>query len=337
MPNVTLHLALAERILSEWRLGSDPPFSPRDPILVNAFRSGALGPDLGYFPGGPRFLSDLAHCVGSGTLTRALLSGAESARERAFAWGWVTHVLADRKIHPLVGRGVSVLKGGAPTEIISGDAAPEAHVRVETGVDVWISSLEPDLREIRLEPVFDAVSVRFLQEAYQRTYGIRVDGASLLAAHHAATRMAGPALTTMGHLSTVMEAGDSPGFVGGASRRVGRLFAGLAGFATDRLGAGGMALALLTPVSPPAWLRLAVAEALERFPGSVLRVQEGPEGSLPNVNLDTGAPDGTDRTHGTSERTRATLERMVAEGSRFPWDSTDAGGGRGIGRDRGTW
>ncbi|TVR55584.1 MAG: hypothetical protein EA421_05985 [Gemmatimonadales bacterium] len=337
MPNVTLHLALAERVLSEWRLGSDPPFSPRDPILVNAFRSGALGPDLGYFPGGPRFLSDLAHCVGSGTLTQALLSGAETARERAFAWGWVTHVLADRKIHPLVGRGVSVLKGGSPAEAISGDAAPEAHIRVETGVDVWISSLEPDLREIRLEPVFDAVSIRFLQAAYQRTYGIRVGGDPLLTGHHAATRLVGPALTTMGHLANLLEAGDAPGLMGGASRRAGRLFAGLAGFATDRLGAGGMALALLTPVSPPAWLRLAVAEVLERFPGATLRVQEEPEENLPDVNLDTGAPDGSDPTHETSERTVATLERMVAEGSRFPWKLPDVDGGGGIPRRRGTW
>lgn len=335
MPNVTLHLALAERVLSEWRLGSDPPFSPWDPILVNAFRSGALGPDLGYFPGGPRFLSDLAHCVGSGTLTRSLLSGAETARERAFAWGWVTHVLADRQIHPLVGRGVSVLKGGPPTEIISGDAAPEAHVRVEAGVDVWISALEPDLRRIRLEPVFDAVSVRFLQKAFQSTYGIRVEGETLLAGHHGATRLAGTALATMGHLATVREAGSTPGLMGGASRQVVRLFAGLAGFATDRLGAGGLALALLTPVSPPAWLRLAVAEALERFPGSILRVQEEPEGNLSDVNLDTGAPDGTDRTHGTTERTVATLRQMVGEGLRFPWDSPDGCGGRGSLRPRG--
>ena len=337
MPNVTLHLALAERVLSEWRLGSDPPFSPRDPILVNAFRSGALGPDLGYFPGGPRFLSDLAHCVGSGTLTRALLSGAETARERAFAWGWVTHVLADRQIHPLVGRGVSVLKGGAPTETISGDAAPEAHVRVETGVDVWISALKPDLRKIRLEPVFDAVSVRFLQKAYQRTYGIRIEGESLLTGHLAATRLAGPALATMGHLATVREAEDTAGVAGGVSRRVGCLFAGVAGFATERLGAGGMALALLTPVFPPAWLRLGVAEALEGFPGSILRVQEEPRRNLPDVNLDTGAPDGTDRTHRTSERTVAALGRIAGEGSHFPRGSQDGYEGGKIARRRERW
>ncbi len=329
MPNVTLHLALAARVLEDWRCRPDPPVPPGDPTLVNAFRSGALGPDLGYFPGGPRFLSDLAHCVGSGRLTRALLDGARTPRERAFAWGWVTHVLADRLLHPVIGRGVSSFLGGAPHLSVSAECAPEAHVRVETGVDVWIAGLAPGLRALRLEPVFDALSVRYLASAFQRTYGIRVGTDLLLAGHHGATRLGTAALSTMGHLSTVTGIGEGDGLVGSASRGIARLFAGVAGFATDRLGAGGMALALLTPATPPGWLRLAVAEEMERFPQRVAQVEADPVAALPDVNLDTGAPDGTDPGHQTTLRTLEALEgqRAAALGLRvLPADSRGDGG-----------
>ena len=50
---------------------------------------------------------------------------------------------------------------------------------------------------------------------------------------------------------------------------------------------------------------------------------------MPNVTLHP--------THETSARTVATLERMVAEGSRFPWNLPDVDGGGGIPQRRGTW
>ena len=69
MPGVAVHFVLADRVLSRWRgdgvegASSLPPFDVSDPASLNAFYHGAVGPDLGYFPGGHRLLSDLAHCV----------------------------------------------------------------------------------------------------------------------------------------------------------------------------------------------------------------------------------------------------------------------------------
>lgn len=156
MPNVTLHLVLADRVLEEWRRSPcGAPFPTGDGPAVNAFRQGALGPDLGYFPGGHRFLSDLAHCVRSADLARALLHGAGSPRETAFAWGWVTHVLADQAIHPWVGKGVGELRSGGRRDLfVSGDEDPSGHVRVETGLDAWYSARFPELRWWRPDPVF---------------------------------------------------------------------------------------------------------------------------------------------------------------------------------------
>src|SRR5262245_18199805 len=103
MPGVTLHLHLADRSLRHWRAENSAPFPLDDPAALEAFRHGAFGPDLGYFPGGPTALSDLAHAHRTGDLCRALVQGARTALERAFAWGWVGHVLADLSVHPLIG------------------------------------------------------------------------------------------------------------------------------------------------------------------------------------------------------------------------------------------
>ena len=73
MPSVTLHLVLADRILERWLdVPQEAPFDPTNPTYVNAFHQGAIGPDLGYFPGGHKLLSELSHMVRSGDLTRSL-------------------------------------------------------------------------------------------------------------------------------------------------------------------------------------------------------------------------------------------------------------------------
>ena len=103
MPGVTLHFLVAQRILDRWRIrDATAPFDLDRPDAVNAFFHGSIGPDLGFFPGGARILSDLAHCVRTGALTNDLVRHARTPVERAYAWGWMSHVLADRG--PSMGR-----------------------------------------------------------------------------------------------------------------------------------------------------------------------------------------------------------------------------------------
>jgi hypothetical protein len=107
MPCATIHLHLADRILSHWeerpRLA---PFPVGEPALRDAFLHGTLAPDMGFVPGVDRFLSDLAHYIAPAELTRSLLRGARTPREEAFAWGWAGHVVGDVVLHPMVGRAV---------------------------------------------------------------------------------------------------------------------------------------------------------------------------------------------------------------------------------------
>src|SRR6202051_5096760 len=48
---------------------------------------GAIAPDMGYFPFGSKFFTDLVHYVRSGDFVNALLDEADSLNEYAFALG----------------------------------------------------------------------------------------------------------------------------------------------------------------------------------------------------------------------------------------------------------
>lgn len=299
---------LADRVLDRWT--EDPasaPFPLSDPSSLNAFRQGAFGPDLGYFPGGHRFLSDLAHCVRSADLARSLLSLARTSRERAFAWGWVTHVIGDQVIHPWVGRGVGELITGRRDVFISGDRDQVSHVRVETGLDAWYAARNPEYRRFEPAPVFDGDSIRFLTAAYRRTYGLRFDAAQLLGSHLAVTRMAGQALRTVSVLGNALEweSGDVP-VVRWARCGMERARSVIRG----AMGRESLLMALLTPVAPAPWLLEAVEAVVEGFDRRMQRHVDSGGALLENRNLDTGEWDGEEEHMGTT----ATLDVLRSRG-----------------------
>jgi Zinc dependent phospholipase C len=60
---------------------------------------GALIQDLGYYPFGKKFFSDLTHYVRSADFVRALLRNAKDADEFAFAIGALSHFVGDSDGH----------------------------------------------------------------------------------------------------------------------------------------------------------------------------------------------------------------------------------------------
>lgn len=93
-----LHLHLATSVFPT-TFEADETRHPREHA---AFLAGALGPDLGFFPGGPRHFSQRVHREHSGDLVRALLACAADPVEEAYAAGWALHVYTDIATHPLV-------------------------------------------------------------------------------------------------------------------------------------------------------------------------------------------------------------------------------------------
>lgn len=329
MPNVTLHLRLADRTLDHWaREPHTAPFDPVDPVTRNAFFGGCFGPDIGYFPGSDPFLSDLAHYVRAGDLTRALVRRAGSDPERAFALGWLTHVLADQAIHPLVGEAAAELRTGKRGGFVGISENRTAHVRVEVGLDALISRRHPELRRRRTTPVFDRRTVRLLRDGYRDTYSLDFDTSLLLASHHAAVRMSNHALATIGVLGEVLTAGPRSAAV----RRGRRVLERILTTVRSDFGGESMILAFLNLVRPSRWLVRGVEEIVAGFPERVeAHLAHGLE-ALPNYNLDTGRVQAVSPGSRCADRTHRRLERM---GGWTAATASDDGGRARVGRYRG--
>src|SRR5260370_11957817 len=71
---------------------------------------GAIIQDMGYYPFGNAFFSDLTHYVRSGDFALALLEESTDLNEYAFALGALAHYAADASCHPIAtNRAVAML------------------------------------------------------------------------------------------------------------------------------------------------------------------------------------------------------------------------------------
>jgi hypothetical protein len=172
MPQPALHLLLARRTVARWRSRADAPFDVHDDAAVNAFLHGSLGPDMGNFPGGSRALAHLVHTRRTGDLQRALIARAVTQQERAFACGWLSHIIADVLIHPIVNDVVDRHTHRGIADLVE-------HVRVEVGIDVWFCWQHPALDGLRLRPAFDRNGYGFLVDALNTVLHASVTPAQL--------------------------------------------------------------------------------------------------------------------------------------------------------------
>ena len=143
------HLWLARQAFSK----IDPPSqkSSADTLRWRAFQAGSLAPDLGFFPGGPRRLSERIHHENTGDFLRALREEAEDEIDSAFAAGWALHVYTDCAIHPWVNSRIETLFNEADRP-----AVPHRdlwHMRLEWGLDCHL--LEQDQNRFLWEAVLE--------------------------------------------------------------------------------------------------------------------------------------------------------------------------------------
>src|SRR4029077_10785400 len=79
-----------------------PDSSPQDLMQAHAYAyGGAIIQDLGYYPFGSQFFSDLTHYVRSGDFVLALITESRDLNEYAFALGALAHYAADPTGPPL--------------------------------------------------------------------------------------------------------------------------------------------------------------------------------------------------------------------------------------------
>jgi hypothetical protein len=300
---------LAQRAVAHWKVSSSPaPFDLDDPDHLNAFHHGAVGPDLGYFPGGARVLSELSHCVRTGRLTRTLIRSARTPIERAYAWGWLTHVIGDRDIHPLIGRAVGEIVEGSRDVFVDGSSDPLTHLRVELGLDCWFAARRAGARSVRLRPSFDETSIAFLERAYAATYGVAIPRETFLASHRSAGRRAGQSLSTLWIVGGLMDQARGTVALCGLRRLL------RAAYRSSAL--RGYSLAYVNPVSPSPWLLDAVGEAIPRHTRDFLAHWKDGAERVEDWNLDTGRRLAEEDDHPGTLRALESLGRLLRDAGR---------------------
>ncbi len=137
---------------------------------------GAIIQDMGYYPHGSFFFSDLTHYVRSGDFVVALLRDSKDLDGYAFALGALAHYAADNIGHPIgVNRAVPLLypklkkKYG---DTVTYEDDPLAHVKTEFGFDVLEVARGRYAPDSYHDFIGFGVSVPLLEQAFQETYGL---------------------------------------------------------------------------------------------------------------------------------------------------------------------
>ena len=117
-----------------------PNATPDDLRRAHGFAyGGSLVQDMGYYPFGKKYFSDLLHYVRSGDFVAALLRESSDINEYAFALGALAHYSSDNMGHPAINRAVALefpkLRAKHGDEVTYADN-PKAHIRTEFGFDM---------------------------------------------------------------------------------------------------------------------------------------------------------------------------------------------------------
>ncbi|HEY6264152.1 MAG TPA: zinc dependent phospholipase C family protein [Candidatus Acidoferrum sp.] len=137
---------------------------------------GAIIQDMGYYPHGSFFFSDLAHYVRSGDFILALLRDSKDLDGYAFALGALAHYAADNNGHPIgTNRAVPLLYPKLKRKY--GDSVTYeqdrlAHVKTEFGFDVLEVAHGRYAPDSYHDFIGFGVSVPLLEQAFQETYGL---------------------------------------------------------------------------------------------------------------------------------------------------------------------
>lgn len=139
---------------------------------------GSIIQDMGYYPHGSFFFSDLAHYVRSGDFVVALIRDSTDLNGYAFALGALAHYAADNDGHPIgTNRAVPVLYPKLKKKFgdsVTYEEDKLAHVKTEFGFDVL------EVAQGRYAPdnyhdfIGFEVAVPLLEQAFQETYGLEL-------------------------------------------------------------------------------------------------------------------------------------------------------------------
>jgi hypothetical protein len=151
--------------------------TPEELLKAHAYAyGGAIIQDMGYYPFGNAFFSDLTHYVRSGDFVLALIEESRDLNEYAFALGALAHYAADNSGHPIAtNRAVAMTypelaKKYGP--VVTYEDKPSAHMKVEFGFDVDQVAKGHYAPKAYHDFIGFEVSKALLERAFARTYSL---------------------------------------------------------------------------------------------------------------------------------------------------------------------
>jgi hypothetical protein len=153
-----------------------PGLSDQDLKEAHAYAyGGSLVQDMGYYPFGNKYFSDLTHYVRTGDFVTALIHEAGTANEFAFALGALAHYAADNAGHPAVNQAVAMefpklrKKYG---DIVTYEDSPRSHIRAEFGFDMAEVAKNHYTSDAFHDFIGFEISQSLLERVFPKVYGI---------------------------------------------------------------------------------------------------------------------------------------------------------------------
>jgi len=171
--------ALWEGTIAPMLVARFPGATPEQLLDARGYAyGGCVIQDLGYYPFGSKFFSNLLHYVRTGDFIETLIADAEDVNEYAFALGALGHYSADNQGHPLaVNLAVALMYPKLKKQFgkaVTYAQSPRNHVLVEFSFDVVQVAASAYAPEAYHSFIGFHVSKPLLERAFSETYGIEM-------------------------------------------------------------------------------------------------------------------------------------------------------------------
>jgi hypothetical protein len=155
-----------------------PRASDEDLKQAHAYAyGGSVVQDMGYYPFGSKYFSDLVHYVRSGDFVMTLIQDSSDLDEYAFALGALAHYASDNSGHPTINRVVAItfpkLREKYGPEVTYVDN-PTAHIRTEFGFDMVQVAKNRYTSDNFHDFIGFNISKPLLERAFADTYGLQL-------------------------------------------------------------------------------------------------------------------------------------------------------------------
>jgi Zinc dependent phospholipase C len=169
-----------------WDIGIKPLLLQRFPLATpeelkhaHGFAyGGAIIQDMGYYPHGSHFFSDLTHYCRSGDFILALLRDSQDLNGYAFALGALSHYAADNDGHKIATNpSVPILYPNLKKkygDVVTYEQDPLAHLKTEFGFDVLEVARQRFAPDSYHDFIGFEVDKPLLEQAFRETYGLEL-------------------------------------------------------------------------------------------------------------------------------------------------------------------